>query len=59
MARNFFTSGTMPVAVPPDPLLLFIQRAQLAIYYDDCHPDRPCPGPSAVTSAGRTWTADE
>jgi hypothetical protein len=35
MPRNLFTPGTMPAPSRPDPLLLFIQRAQLEIYYDD------------------------
>lgn len=51
MARNLFTPSTMPVASPPDPLLLFIQRAQLSIYCEQRHPDQTLPGCQAVRCA--------
>lgn len=35
MRRDLLTPATMPAPTHPDPLLLFIQRAQLAIYYGE------------------------
>ena len=37
MQSNLFTPSTMPVSKPPDPLLLFIQRAQLELCYREDH----------------------
>lgn len=51
MPRNLFTPSIMPIASPPDPLLLFIQRAQLSIYYEQRHPDQTLPGRQAVRCA--------
>lgn len=35
MLRTLFTPGTATTPVPPDPLLQFIRRAQLILYYRD------------------------
>ena len=53
MRRNLFTPSTMAVPSPPDPLLLFIQRAQLSIYYEDRRPEQPLPRLQAVPGADR------
>lgn len=53
MPRNLFTPSTMAVPSPPDPLLLFIERNQLSIYYDDRHPDQPLARSQAVPGVDR------
>ena len=53
MRRNLFTPSTMAVPSPPDPLLLFIQRAQLSIYYEDRRSEQPLPRLQAVPGADR------
>lgn len=41
MSRISFTPATVPECSSPGPLLQFIQRAELEIYYRDNHPVRP------------------
>jgi hypothetical protein len=36
MTRPIFSASTLPVELPPDRLLLFIQQAQLTLLYSEC-----------------------
>jgi hypothetical protein len=35
MSRSLYSPGTLPVQPRPDPLLLFIQQAQLTLFYKE------------------------
>lgn len=52
MRRNL-TPSTLPDSAPPDPLLLFIQRAQLVIYYEEDRPGRQLPKREVVSDGDR------
>jgi hypothetical protein len=45
MSRPVFSPATMPAQPGPDPLLLFIQQAQMALLYREESPSSTSNGP--------------
>jgi hypothetical protein len=51
MSHPVFSPATMPAQSRPDPLLLFIQQAQMALLYRDESPGSASNGPLEVRVA--------